>query len=338
MTSILIVGDYKPSRGGVAVQMAYVHSMLSAMPDVRAEIFSTQMFFLLRPLRLLPLLFKARQFDIINSHGCSYFGFMTVVMCHFVARLLRKKMVVVYHGAAAQDFFDRYRWLRRFLTAHQPIVVPSGFLQVAFATYGVACTVIPNAVDLTRFPFRARTGLAPRILSTRNLAPVYNIRGAIDALAIVQREHPDATLTIVGAGQLREELETHVVRQGISGVTFLGRVDNEKIPAILAEHDVFINASLQDNLPGSVLEAFACGLPVVSTNVGGIPYLVQDRVTGLLVPPDDAEAMAAGITWMLAHPAEALAMARRAKHSLAEYDAESVKARWRATFELPTPA
>lgn len=121
-------------------------------------------------------------------------------------------------------------------------------------------------------------------------------------------------------------------------MTFLGRVDNDKIPAILAEHDVFINASLQDNLPGSVLETFACRLPVVSTNVGGILYLVQDRVTGLPVPPDDLEAMAAGSTWMLAHPAEALAMARRANDSLAEYDTMTVKARWRATFELPTPA
>jgi glycosyltransferase involved in cell wall biosynthesis len=305
------------------------------MPDVHAEIFSTQLFFLLRPLLLFPLLVKARCFDLINSHGCSYFGFMTVVMCHVVARVLRKKLVVVYHGAAAQDFFDRFRCLRRFLTTNQPIVVPSGFLQAVFAAYGVDCTVIPNAVDLTRFPFRARTGLSPRILSTRNLAPVYNIRGAIDALVIVQREYPNATLTIVGAGALRAELEAHVRRQGIVGVTFLGRVDNEKIPAILAEHDVFINASLQDNLPGSVLEAFASGLPVVSTNVGGIPYLVQDQVTGLLVPPDDAAALAAGITWMLAHRPEALAMALRAKESLAEYDAESVRIRWRAAFGLP---
>lgn len=338
MTNVLIVGDYKPSRGGVSVQMAYVQSLLNAMPDVRVELFSTQWYFLLRPLLLFPLLIKARRFDIINSHGCSYFGFTTVVMCHIVARILRKRLVVVYHGGAAREFFGRFRWLRRFLRANQPIVVPSGFLEAVFASYGVECTVIPNVVDLTRFPFRERTVLAPRILSTRNLAPVYNIRGAIDALTLVQREHPDATLTIVGAGELREDLEAYVQRSGIVGVTFLGRVDNRQIPAILAAHDVFINTSLQDNLPGSVLEAFASGLPVVSTNVGGMPYLVQDQVNGLLVPPDDAPAMAAGISWMLAHPREAITMAQRAKDSLGEYDAATVQLRWRAAFELPPVA
>jgi glycosyltransferase involved in cell wall biosynthesis len=255
-------------------------------------------------------------------------------MCHLVSRILRKKLIVVYHGAAARDFFDRFRWLRYVLKANRPIVVPSEFLKAVFAEYGVECIVIPNAVDLSRFRFVPRTNLAPRILSTRNLAPVYNIRGAIDSLVHVQREYPDAKLTIVGAGPLRQELEDHVRQQGIAGVTFLGRIDNEKIPCILAEHDIFINASLQDNLPGSVLEAFASGLPVVSTNVGGIPYLVKDHDTGLLVNPDAPTDMAAGIVWMLKHEQEALAMANRAKDSLTAYDAQTVRVRWRDVLVL----
>jgi len=328
MTRVLIVGDYQDSLNGVSVQMQYLNSLFGPSDSIQTELFSTRSRLSLKPLLLPRLLVKAWGCEIINAHGYSNFGFLSVVLCYFVARLLRRRLVIVYHGAAAEDFFDRFAWLRYFLRANQPIIVPSGFLESVFAKYGITSTVIPNGVDLDRFSYAARTSPKPRIVSTRNLFPVYNIKSAIAALALVQKHYPDAQLTIVGKGPLRHELESYVCQQAITGVTFLGGVKNADMPRILADHDIFLNASLQDNSPGSVLEAFASGLPVVSTNVGGIPYLVTDHETGLLVQPDDPEEMADRIVWILKNQPEAIAMAHRARESLQECDAGRLKALW----------
>jgi glycosyltransferase involved in cell wall biosynthesis len=138
------------------------------------------------------------------------------------------------------------------------------------------------------------------LLVARNLEPLYDNTTAIRAFRLVQTHWPAARLTIAGSGPQEAELRQLVVDLGLqASVHFTGRLDRDAMAALYREADTMLNPSLADNMPNSVLESMASGVPVVSTNVGGVPYIVQDGVTALLVPPGDAQAMAAACLRLL---------------------------------------
>src|SRR5205085_9331582 len=175
------------------------------------------------------------------------------------------------------------------------IVVPSSYLRGVFAAHGYRAEVIPNVVDLARFHYRERLRLEPHLLSTRNLEPHYDVANTLEAFAMVRARYPDATLTVVGYGSQERRLRETAESLGAAGVRFVGRVEPDAIPALYDAADVFVNSSIVDNQPLSVLESLAAGLPVVSTPTGDIPVMVRDGETGLLVPARDPAAMAKAI-------------------------------------------
>ncbi len=186
------------------------------------------------------------------------------------------------------------------------MIVPSGFLEAVFKRHGVATEVVPNIINLERFSAAARVADAgaPSILVARNLEPLYDNETALRAFAIVLRSYPAARLVIAGSGPSRAGLEQLAGELGVPGaVRFTGRVDNSGMAALYRNADLMLNPSTIDNMPNSLLEAMASGVPVISTNVGGVPYMVEDGVTALLVPPRAPDAMAAAILRLLAEPA-----------------------------------
>ncbi|HUG35789.1 MAG TPA: glycosyltransferase family 4 protein [Candidatus Limnocylindrales bacterium] len=215
-------------------------------------------------------------------------------------------VVVNYRGGGAEAFFARsFRWVRPTLARADAVVVPSGFLEAVFRRHGIATEIVPNVIDLDRFRAAPRPdpGAAPRILVARNLEPIYDIATAIRAFASVRRQLPGARLVVAGAGSLRDELGRLAGELSVSdAVEFTGSLDNARMAARYREADLVLNPSLVDNMPISILEALASGVPVVSTNVGGIPFMVGDGRTGLLVGPGDPEAMAAAAVKVLADP------------------------------------
>ena len=156
--------------------------------------------------------------------------------------------------------------------------------------------VVPNIIDRDRFrPSAAGSsnGSGPRVLIARNLESIYDIETGIRAFATLRETFAEATLDVAGSGPERKRLEALAGELGVTGaVRFLGRVDNEDMPKLYAVADIALNTSLVDNMPNSILEALATGVPVVSTDVGGVPALVEDEREALLVPPRDPERMA----------------------------------------------
>jgi len=218
----------------------------------------------------------------------------------WVARLRGARVVLNYRGGEAGEFFNHsFRWVRPTLQLVHRVVVPSDFLRHVFDRYGVATTVVPNIVDLQRFRAVARGVKRTdefRLLVARNLELLYDIETALRAFCCVRKCVPGATLAIAGDGPDRERLHRLVAEWGLdTKIRFLGQLDNEQMPELLATTDVMINPSLADNMPISILEAFASGVPVVSTNVGGVPFIVDEGRTGLLVPPGEPEQLAAAI-------------------------------------------
>jgi glycosyltransferase involved in cell wall biosynthesis len=206
-------------------------------------------------------------------------------------------VVVNYRGGEADNFFTRaIAQVRPTLNLADIIVVPSGFLQVVFANHNFIAHIVPNIVDLSRFiPDHSRElNLSkPHIVVARNLEPLYDNATALKAFCYVRKAIPGARLTIAGSGPERAHLEVMAQELGVAdAVVFAGRIDNEHMPMLYREANIALNPSLADNMPISILEALASGVPVVSTNVGGVPFLVEDENTALLIPPHNPEKMA----------------------------------------------
>jgi len=268
----------------------------------------------------------ASRVDLLHILACSHLDYyLFTVPAVAAARLWRRPVVVNFRGGNARVFFQRrpraLRWLRR----ADRVTVPSGFLRDVFAEFDVATTTVPNIADVGRFRYRARATRVPHLLVARHLEPWYNVALAIRAFERIRAARPAATLTIAGDGSQRPDLERLVAERRIDGVRFLGRVPNPRMTELYDRCDVALNPSNIDNMPISVLEAFAAGLSVVSTNVGGVPYIVSDRRTGFLVPPEDVEAMAARVLWVCEHPEEAAAVADRARRACEAYTWPAVR-------------
>jgi phenylacetate-CoA ligase len=249
------------------------------------------------------------------------------------ARLLGKRVILNYHSGEAQDHLDRWGvlvhpWLR---LAHQ-IVVPSEYLRDAFRRHGYAVCVVPNVVDTSQFRYRERASLRPRFLSTRNLEPMYGVDNTIEAFARIRERFREATLTVAGYGSEEGRLRQLAAQRAAGAVTFAGRVEPREMPALLDQADIFLNSSIIDNQPLSVLEAFAAGLPVVTTPTGDIANMVRDKETGRVVPPGDPSAMANAAIELVQSASSAAAIARRARAELEKYSWSNVRKRWAAVY------
>lgn len=179
---------------------------------------------------------------------------------------------------------------------------------------------VPNGIDLgSFFPSRERAAAPRRIVSVARLRPEKGHDVLIDAAGVVFREFPDAALSIVGDGPLNHQLAALVSERGLGGrVRLSGHSD--AVAATLREHDLFVLASRSEAFPNSVVEAMACGLAVVATRVGGIPELVDDGRTGLLVPAGSPGALAAALLRLLREPALARALGDAARaHIVSRY-------------------
>jgi glycosyltransferase involved in cell wall biosynthesis len=282
-----------------------------------------------------PSLRRLAECDVVHVFAASYWSFLLgPVPAIRAARRLGKRVVLNYHSGEADDHLARWgRLVHPFLRMADAIVVPSRYLLRIFARRGHVCRVIPNVVDTTAFRYRERVPLRPRLLSTRNLEPIYDVATTIEAFTRVRRACPSATLTVVGRGTQDEPLRRLAASLGVQdAVRFAGRVEPALMPALCDEHDVFVNASLVDNQPLSVLEAMAAGLPVVSTPTGAIAEMLGDGAAGCLVPPRDPAAMASAITALLADPGRATAIARRARHAVLAHTWPEVRDRWAAAY------
>jgi glycosyltransferase involved in cell wall biosynthesis len=275
------------------------------------------------------LLARVRRYDVIHVFSASYLSFVIApTPAILVSKLYRKKVVLNYHSGEAQDHLERWKTAIQTIKLVDEIAVPSGYLVDVFARFGFKGRAIFNFVDTEVLCFRERNPLRPVFLSNRNLEPMYNVGCVLRAFRIIQQQYPRARLIVAGDGSQRGALESQAREFGLTGVEFTGRVSPDKMPELYNSADVFLNGSEIDNMPISLIESFASGLPVVTTNAGGIPYIVSNERTGMVVERGDYRTMANSALRLLQDNELALSIARNARAECEKYRWESVRREW----------
>lgn len=337
---IIVIGEFPPPYGGMAVQAQQLVENLKkdgfTVTALNRES-TNKMFGKIRFLRgvinagilKLKVIAALRKFDIIYVFANSYLSFyLFVIPPILIGKLFGKKVVINYHGGAAEKFINAkihfaVRWV---LKVADNITVPSAYLMEVFKKSGFEAELVNNSIDLRRFKFKQRGVFAPKFIVTRHLEPDYNIETLIKAFRIIADKYKEAKLTICGEGSLRKTLENLVRESGMSGnVEFKGNIPNEELQSTYDDADIFLNSSITDNVPIAIIEAFACGLCVVTTNAGGIIDLVEDGKTGFLVDIYDSKAMAERIERVLSVPALASTITANARETLMKYSWQNVK-------------
>ncbi len=278
----------------------------------------------------IPSLLRLRRADVVHASSASYWSFLLApVPAVLMGRLFRKPVLLNYHSGEAADHLAHWGrlvhpWLRRV----DEIVVPSEYLRRVFAAHGYRARVIHNTVDTGLFRFRVRSPLRPRFVSTRCFEWYYGVDQTILAFALLKTLYPDATLLLAGTGSQEGELRKLVAALNVRDVHWLGPVAAEAMPSLLDRCDIFLNSSMIDNQPLSVLEAAAAGLPIVSTGTGDIENMIEDGVSGMLVRERDPAAMARAARCLLTHPGLARSMAARARDRLDGFSWSRVRGQW----------
>jgi len=361
---IALVGPLPPPPGGMANQTKQLQRLLSEegaevslvatnapyrpafvrlVPGVRA-------FCRLVPYRarLRGVAREASLFHVMANSGWAWHFFAAPALR--AAHQAGVPAVLNYRGGDAERFFARsFAAVEKTLRTAAAVVVPSDFLKGVFAKHGVAADVVPNIVDLERFrPMPVSTnggGLArrslgeggPRLLIARHLEPIYDVETGLRAFHLLRQRYPAALLDVAGTGPDRDRLERLSGDLGLErSVRFLGQVENETMPSLYRSADIALNSSLVDNMPISILEALASGVPVVSTSSGGIPAMVKAGEEAVLVSPRDPEAMANAIIALWEAPALRAELREAGLRKASAFGWSSVREEWRRVYERAT--
>jgi glycosyltransferase involved in cell wall biosynthesis len=259
-----------------------------------------------RLIDIVKTLCKAR--NQIDTLIIEVYGGPSFVVEDIASRLGKRfghQIIMWLHGGAMPEFMSRYpRWTNGVLRRADLLVAPSQYLARAVGRYGFKAQVVPNVIDLDAYPFRRRRVVRPRLFWMRSFDSIYNPELALRVLARLRTRLPDARLVMAGKdGGCKSEIQDVAAQLGLTdAVAFTGFLDMERKVKAGHDCDIFINTSRVDNTPVAILEACAMGLPVVSTSVGGIPDLLTNRQTGLLVGDNNEEALADAIEELLANP------------------------------------
>jgi len=284
----------------------------------------------------LSLLCRVPRMDIVHAFSASYWSFLLApVPAMLVGRLFRKGVILNYRSGEADDHLTRWRTAAPLMRLAHLIVVPSDYLVDVFARHGLKARVVPNFVEIEQLSYRQRDTLRPLFLSNRNFQAHYNVSCVLRAFGRIQARMPQAKLVVVGDGPLRERLQGEARHLGLQNVTFCGAVPPDRMATLYDEADVYLNAPKIDNMPNSILEAAACGLPIVSSEAGGIPHIVRHGVTALLIPRDDDAALAAAEIRLFEEPGLASRLAAAARAEVVNrYTWPAVEADWMDTDRL----
>ena len=286
------------------------------------------------PFYLVNLLAGVREADIVHIFSAAFSSFLvSTAPAFYVSRILGKRLIINYRSGLARKHLSTSAIARDILKRADRVLVPSAYLVEVFRDFGINAEAIPNLVDPTQFSFRTREPLRPFLLCSRNLEPCYGIDLVLRAFAEVQKVYTEARLLLLGEGSQESPIRRLIAELNLKEVEMTGRVSRENIGLAYDKADILINASRVDNMPVSILEAFASGLPVVTTDAGGIPYIVEHERTGLLSNTEDWKQLAANVIRLLQDPTLVDRLTKNAYQQSFTYRWSNVRQLWLRLYQ-----
>jgi glycosyltransferase involved in cell wall biosynthesis len=281
---------------------------------------------------------KRQGYQIAEVDVFSGPSFLWVELSVIILRIIKKPIILTLRGGNLPVFAEKHsKRVQRVLSSAAAVVAPSAYLQIRLSQFRKDIRVIPNPIDIKAYPFYHRTQPRRYLVWVRAFHEIYNPSLAPKMLNELLKDWPKAHLIMVGPdkgdGSLQRMLEL-ASKLGVQDhITITGGVPRGEIPNILQKSEIFINTTNIDNTPVSVIEAMACGLPIVTTRVGGIPWLVEDGFDGLLVPPDDPEAIATAIICILSSSKLRTTLSVNARKKAESFDWHVILPQWISLFE-----
>ncbi|WP_026302635.1 glycosyltransferase family 4 protein [Psychroflexus tropicus] len=332
---ILYLGN-KLSRKGRNLSTVEVLSNQLEIEGFKVISGSSQKSQLLRLLDMFLLILKHHsksQLLLIDTYSTSAFWF-----AYFSAKLanwLNLAYIPILHGGDLPKRLKTHpKHCQQLFGKAKVNVAPSAYLMHHFQKAGYTDLVyIPNTIMLEKYEFKQRQNLQPNLLWVRSFAHLYNPMLALKVLEQLLNHYPEAKLSMVGPfkDDSIQECKAYVEAKKLP-VTFTGGMTKEDWLIYAKDFDLFINTTNVDNTPVSVMEAMALGLPVVSTNVGGIPFLLTDQENALLVEPKQVEAFTEAVLKLLKHPELAASLSQAGREKVEQFDWQVVKAKWQAVI------
>jgi glycosyltransferase involved in cell wall biosynthesis len=277
-------------------------------------------------------LFRYDTIHLFYLSATSFLHHVAPALC--LGRFYGKRVILSYQRHEAEVELEKtVKWILPFLQLCDVIAVSSNYSAKVLAQHNIHVGVLPHPIDTNLFQPRTINRVQPKLMVTRAHEKRNNISCAIEAYKIVKQKYPRTEMVITGDGSQREELQTLAAKQKLNGVNFTGEMSQQQLARHFADADVYVNCSTIDGLPASMLEALAVGLPVVTTNVGGIGEIITDGVNGLLVRPNDPVGLADRLIELIESPELAAKLSENAKQSVQGYAWSQVQKKWLSVYD-----
>jgi glycosyltransferase involved in cell wall biosynthesis len=331
--SALIIGNHLSATGNT---YAVCEELSHHLRDRGWDIFTTSHYAARFP-RLADMLWatwsQRKNYAVAQVDVFSGTAFMWAEAVTRLLYALKKPYVLTLHGGNLPSFAARHpQHIRAVLSSATAVTCPSHYLQEKLLPYCPDIQLLPNALHIKNYPYRLREQPKPNLVWLRSFHNIYNPSLAIRVVSRLKKYYPETQLWMVGPDKGDRSLQTaqKLARElGVyESIEWVGAVPKTDVPLWLNKGDIFINTTNIDNTPVSVIEAMACGLCVISTDVGGIPYLLKDQKDALLIPPNDPDAMSQAILGLAQGSSLAPSLSANARASAEKYDWDNILGIW----------
>jgi glycosyltransferase involved in cell wall biosynthesis len=330
--SVLLIGNFLSGQG--------MYGVCEGLADRLTEAGHTVLRSSMKPnpagrlIDMLSTVWRERSsYDVAQVDVFSGRAFIQAEAVCATLRLANKLYILTLHGGNLPNFAKRWpRRVRSLLNSAGAVTVPSRYLLEQMRPYHDELQLLPNPIEVENYLFRLRSVARPRLVWLRAFHELYNPSLAPRVIASLVSDFPDVQLTMIGPDKGDGSLQrTRAVasEHGVSDrVALKGHIPKAEVAGSLNEADIFLNTTSVDNAPISVLEAMASGLCIVSTNAGGIPYLLEHERDALLVSPNNVAEMVGAVRRILTEPALASRLSEAARRKAEEYDWSCILPQW----------
>ncbi|MFD1294246.1 glycosyltransferase family 4 protein [Lutibacter holmesii] len=329
MKKIIYIGNHLKSANPTTLNLL---SELLMAKGFHVKIYSNQSSRIMRLMHMCWGVLSNLKASYILIDTYSTVNFYYALVISQLARCFSIPYVPILHGGNLPKRLQNNPKLSKFIFKNAYVnIAPSSYLLEEFQRKGFQTRFIPNAIELKKYSFQNYVFQEPKLLWVRAFDAIYNPSMAVLVLELLKSTYPNATLCMVGAdkdGSLKKVKEIALKKGLINSIEFTGYLSKEAWIEKSKDFNIFINTTNIDNTPVSVLEAMALGLPVISTKVGGISYLIDDNETGLLVEKKNVQQMTSKIIELFKNEEKAIAISKNARKLVESFDSGKVQQQW----------